>query len=310
MKPEVVIMTLLSCFVAFAAPTCNVIDVDGDGIVNWQDNCPDVHNPGQEDLDRDGLGDVCDEDGFCADPAILCVPQEYSTIQAAVDAAGDHTTVFVTAQAEVYVECVRVFGKNNLTITGDPDNIPAIIDPPAENCPTFLVEHTGEVTLQYLWIHNTWGRAAVALNDMFGGRMWGVSTFGWGDHSSGVLMEGSIEFFFLIDSHIEGTEGVVVSDDVNLSVFHSNISGGNVGLLAVHDATVRLSGSVVEEGGVRLYEDATLDVYNTEIGYSDVGVGLWTRGEVRFDFVTLHGNWTALLCEGCTANISNSILYG
>ena len=35
-------------------------DIDGDGILNELDNCPTVYNPDQEDADNDGLGDVCD----------------------------------------------------------------------------------------------------------------------------------------------------------------------------------------------------------------------------------------------------------
>ena len=36
------------------------IDADNDGIYNGSDNCPDAYNPNQEDIDEDGLGDVCD----------------------------------------------------------------------------------------------------------------------------------------------------------------------------------------------------------------------------------------------------------
>jgi hypothetical protein len=39
-----------------------VIDSDGDGIFDLEDNCPFLYNPGQEDFDGDVVGDVCDPD--------------------------------------------------------------------------------------------------------------------------------------------------------------------------------------------------------------------------------------------------------
>lgn len=65
--------------VAFAASLPPIVsvncDTDSDGIDDLSDNCPLVANPGQEDADSDGIGNLCDADNDndgVADEADLC----------------------------------------------------------------------------------------------------------------------------------------------------------------------------------------------------------------------------------------------
>ncbi len=46
--------------------TCLVPDLDEDGVLNLDDNCPEVFNQSQIDLDGDGLGEACDDDAVPA----------------------------------------------------------------------------------------------------------------------------------------------------------------------------------------------------------------------------------------------------
>ena len=41
---------------------CRIPDVDGDGVNDDVDNCPDVANADQADADADGIGDACEAD--------------------------------------------------------------------------------------------------------------------------------------------------------------------------------------------------------------------------------------------------------
>jgi hypothetical protein len=47
---------------ALAHPADSAVDPDHDGVLTPNDNCPDTTNQTPADLDRDGQGDVCDDD--------------------------------------------------------------------------------------------------------------------------------------------------------------------------------------------------------------------------------------------------------
>lgn len=49
-------------FREFCDAPISTVDLDGDGILDEDDNCPNIINPDQEDYDSDGEGDVCDTD--------------------------------------------------------------------------------------------------------------------------------------------------------------------------------------------------------------------------------------------------------
>ncbi|MBN2013763.1 MAG: hypothetical protein JW778_01145 [Candidatus Altiarchaeota archaeon] len=69
-------LLLLSSFllILLVLNTVNAADTDGDGVPDASDNCPSDPNPGQDDLDEDDVGDVCDcdadGDGVDADEPI------------------------------------------------------------------------------------------------------------------------------------------------------------------------------------------------------------------------------------------------
>jgi hypothetical protein len=62
-------------------------DGDGDGLGDTNDNCPEVHNPSQEDADGDGHGAACD----CDDGAeqVWRVPAEVEQVRVSSDGSGE-----------------------------------------------------------------------------------------------------------------------------------------------------------------------------------------------------------------------------
>lgn len=74
------------------APLVCEIDSDNDGVLDENDNCPQVYNPDQADSDSDGIGDVCeadaDADGDGVNNGIDNCPLVYNPDQADSDSNG------------------------------------------------------------------------------------------------------------------------------------------------------------------------------------------------------------------------------
>jgi len=64
-------------------------DIDGDGIPNHEDNCPQVRNATQTDSDGDGVGDACDDDpndpNVGADGMLAGMPPLRMTVSVLID---------------------------------------------------------------------------------------------------------------------------------------------------------------------------------------------------------------------------------
>ena len=72
---KVLICSALVC-AASGSKVVAGVDTDGDGVTDDVDNCPYIYNPGQEDYNNDGYGDVCQ----CSVNPEICDDQNGCTI--------------------------------------------------------------------------------------------------------------------------------------------------------------------------------------------------------------------------------------
>ena len=88
-------------------------DQDNDGIPDYEDNCPNHYNPGQEDADGDTIGDVCDNCPNHYNPDQLdTFPPQGNGIGDACDCEGDFNCDGHVAADDVTM-FLWDFGRNN-----------------------------------------------------------------------------------------------------------------------------------------------------------------------------------------------------
>jgi hypothetical protein len=73
-------------------------DLDGDGVDNANDNCPNDYNPDQSDADNNGEGDMCDDTiGNCI-PGIASAFAEFNPDAVTISFDGDEVTIVSNGQ--------------------------------------------------------------------------------------------------------------------------------------------------------------------------------------------------------------------
>jgi hypothetical protein len=110
------------------------LDLDGDGIDNNVDNCPNIHNPfaadsKQPDLDLDGIGDACDDDidgdglPSISDPcpmnSEISTPNESQLSSCFPDIDGDGIFEIGPEGSGVIDNCPGVYNPDQLNLDGD-----------------------------------------------------------------------------------------------------------------------------------------------------------------------------------------------
>jgi subtilisin family serine protease len=118
---------------ANADQALRLVDFDADNIADGLDNCPDVANPGQEDVDEDGVGDACPP---ALDPDGDAVPDDKCPNNAAPYAADGCPSADPTGDGDYWPDdlddCLSEAGPINGCPDGDGDGVADWDD----NCPT------------------------------------------------------------------------------------------------------------------------------------------------------------------------------
>ncbi|MCF7809945.1 FG-GAP-like repeat-containing protein [bacterium] len=222
---------------------------------------------------------------------VLNVPDEYATIQGAIDMAADGDTVLVDPGE--YVENINFLGKD-IAVIGNPDDPSEVIIDGNENgtVVTFNNEETEDALLTGFTINNGSG---TEVENYIGGGVY---------CSDGSM--GSIFNCRIIGNNSDRGGGVAILSGSSLLINNCVIMGNSADL---------------SDGGIRIYANSSAIITNSVIcrnnaDNSNSGIGVYDDCSLYMDKVTISDNQTNGQIGGIGSrnadeiNITNSIIFG
>jgi hypothetical protein len=275
-------------------------DVDGDGVdaasgatpcsgsaEGCSDNCPDVFNPNQADLDADGTGDACDTNPVLtvsSDPADAA---DFPAIQLAVDASAESgTTIRILSGLGPYAGTVHVDRNQVFHFVGaaSADESPAVVD--GGSGPAFQVlDRSGSspVSFENLTLRGWKGIDAqvdLAVVDATFEEIDGIAL----DLAAGAHVVAGCRFLDTVAT------GIRVAPEASLQLERGRLQGQ--------------SGSAVEVGGALVVENSIVAASATGIRVVDPAATVEAR------HVTIVGGGTGIDGGGASVTVDRSIVYG
>lgn len=280
-------------------------DGDDDGIPLDCDNCPDIPNPGQEDTDGDGTGDACEMPENCRQESILCVPQEFSSIQAAVDASPAFGVIVITDTGVPYDGCVRIFEKQTLTLQGqgNPEAVPFISNG-HDGCNTFEIVNSTEINFETLRVENRSDIAAFNFRNSTG-ILWDISV----EQAAPAIVTYGTSNISVNESEFRAELGIFATDTSRVYLLRSEITAWYASVLANADAIVQIASSILN-GAVTVMDRVRLNLFNVDIT-TDLafGVNVYEGPSVQIESSTIEAGVSALYADS-QIFIEHSILLG